>query len=156
MKHRLEDLARVGVARLLSLQRSDGGFGWWTGGELYDPSDGVGNPRAAGLPPWPDLLAIHRAYNEVIAETAERHDNVHLVDIHRPFLGHGVHCVQWWREHYRPDDPHYWYFTNLEDPNNRGYDALRRLFLNEIVHVLAPRPSASGPIPVPTAGVEVE
>jgi lysophospholipase L1-like esterase len=99
---------------------------------IYDPSDGVGNPTAAGLPPWPDMLRVHDAYNAVIKEMAEARENVHLVDIHSAFLGHGVHCVQWWRPHYRWDDPHYWYFTNLEDPNDRGYDALRRLFLIEI------------------------
>ncbi|NUM56331.1 MAG: SGNH/GDSL hydrolase family protein [Candidatus Hydrogenedentes bacterium] len=103
---------------------------------IYDPSDGVGNPAAAGLPPWPDMLRIHDAYNGVIADAAEARDNVHLVDIRAAFLGHGVHCVQWWRPHYRKDDPHYWYFTNLEDPNDRGYDALRRLFLNEIEKVV--------------------
>ncbi len=28
---------------------------------------------------------------------------------------------------------HYWYYTNLEDPNERGYDAIRRLFLLEMM-----------------------
>ncbi|HUT13256.1 MAG TPA: hypothetical protein VMY42_22395 [Thermoguttaceae bacterium] len=32
----------------------------------------------------------------------------------------------------RPEDPHYWYAQNLEDPNVRGYDAIRRLFLIEM------------------------
>lgn len=124
---------------------------------IYDPSDDVGDPAAAGLPPWPDLLSIHGAYNTVIAEAANEYENVHLVDIHTLFLGHGVYCVQWWREHYDPDDPHYWYFTNLEDPNNRGYDALRRLFLNEIAAIMAPRPGVPGPIPMLDAtGVEGE
>ena len=31
--------------------------------------------------------------------------------------------------------PHYWYAENLEDPNVRGYDAIRRLFLIEIAKV---------------------
>jgi len=106
---------------------------------IYDPSDGVGNPAAAGLPPWPEMLRIHDAYNTIIAETADERENVHLVDIRAIFLGHGVHCMQWWREHYRKDDPHYWYFTNLEDPNDRGYDALRRLFLIEMARVMKPR-----------------
>ena len=39
---------------------------------------------------------------------------------------------------YRPDDPHYWYFKNLEDPNDRGYDAIRRVFLLKMIEVLAP------------------
>ncbi len=39
---------------------------------------------------------------------------------------------------YDRTDPHYWYQDNLEDPNDRGYDALRRLFLREIAGVMAP------------------
>ncbi|MBC8117927.1 MAG: hypothetical protein H7062_26345 [Candidatus Saccharimonas sp.] len=40
------------------------------------------------------------------------------------FLGHGIHCT------------HYWYWDNLEDPNDRGYDAIRRLFLIEMARIL--------------------
>ena len=43
------------------------------------------------------------------------------------------HCRQWWRENYCSSDPTYWYGYIIEDPNDRGYDALRRVFLNEIV-----------------------
>lgn len=98
-------------------------------GNIYDPSDGVGDPTAARLPPWEDALAILQAYNEVIAQCAREHPQVWLVDIHDQFLGHGVHCHQPWRKHYRSEDPHYWYYDNIEDPNDRGYDAIRRLFL---------------------------
>ena len=38
---------------------------------------------------------------------------------------------------YRADDPHYWYYANIEDPNERGYDAIRRIFLNEIACVVS-------------------
>lgn len=103
---------------------------------IYDPTDGLGDIHRAGLPAWPDGLRIHEEYNRIIREATERRANVHLVDIHQPFLGHGIHCRQFWREHYDPYDPHYWYHVNLEDPNDRGYDALRRLFLNRIVEVL--------------------
>jgi hypothetical protein len=51
---------------------------------------------------------------------------------------------QFWRQNYRPADPTYWYGINLEDPNDRGYDAVRRLFLIEIVRaaeVMFRRPS---------------
>ena len=58
-----------------------------------------------------------------------------MEDDGRLFLGHGIHCTQFWAEHYHPDDPHYWYHVNLEDPNERGYDAIRRLFLLEISKV---------------------
>ncbi len=34
--------------------------------------------------------------------------------------------------HFDRHDPHYWFYFNLEDPNERGYDAIRRLFLLEM------------------------
>jgi lysophospholipase L1-like esterase len=106
---------------------------------IYDPTDGVGDLQRAGLPAWPEGLAILDAYNRVLAESAARHPHVHAVNLHDTFLGHGIHCRQFWRTHYRAEDPHYWYFTNLEDPNDRGYDAIRRLFLIEMAKL---RPEA--------------
>jgi hypothetical protein len=100
--------------------------------DIYDPSDGVGDPASALLPDWPDCMAIHGAYNEAIRRTAEKHPSVHVVPMYGAVIGHGVHCTQPWREHYRRNDPHYWYASNLEDPNARGYDAIRRVFLIEI------------------------
>ncbi|MCP5521672.1 MAG: SGNH/GDSL hydrolase family protein [Verrucomicrobiales bacterium] len=99
---------------------------------IYDPSDGTGSLRWVGLPAWPDGLKLLAAYNEILSTAADRHPDVHLVDIHEPFLGHGLSCAQFWRVHYDRQDPHYWYHVNVEDPNDRGYDALRRLFLNAI------------------------
>ncbi len=104
---------------------------------IYDPTDGVGDLPRAGLPGWRDGLAILEAYNRIIAECASRHRHVHIVNLHDAFVGHGIHCRQFWRARYRAEDPHYWYFTNLEDPNDRGYDAIRRLFLIEIANVLS-------------------
>lgn len=102
---------------------------------IYDPTDGTGDARCVGLPLWPDAMRIHTAYNEVIEQCAARRPNVHLVNLHEPFLGHGLTCTQFWRSHHRSNDPHYWYFVNLEDPNERGYDAIRRLFLNAMAQV---------------------
>ncbi len=102
-------------------------------GDIYDPTDGVGDASSAGLPPWPDGLKILAAYNDAIRAVASRRRNVHVVPLHAAFLGHGIHCVQFWRKHYRPEDPTYWYGQNLEDPSDRGYDAIRRLFLIEII-----------------------
>ena len=85
---------------------------------------------------WPDVLAIVAAYNDVIARTADARKNVYRVDMRGAFLGHGIHCRQFWKPYYHSDDPHYWYGENLEDPNDRGYDALRRLFLIEMARVL--------------------
>jgi hypothetical protein len=104
---------------------------------IYDPSDGTGNTsyRFTGLPPWPDGLNILAAYNKIIAECARKHDYVHLIDIHTPFLGHGIHCRKFWTPHYQRSDPTYWYYLNIEDPHERGYDAIRRLFLLKMIEV---------------------
>jgi len=101
--------------------------------DIYDPSDGRGDPESAGLPPWPEVLGVHGAYNEALRRAAGRHACVRVVPMHDAFLGHGIHCRKFWGPHYRSGDPHYWYAPNLEDPNDRGYDAIRRVFLNEIV-----------------------
>lgn len=103
---------------------------------IYDPTDGLGDIQRAGLPAWPDGLRVLAEYNRILTAAADRHADVHLVDIHSAFLGHGIHCTQFWREHYDRSDPHYWFHVNLEDPNDRGYDVLRRLFLNKIADTL--------------------
>jgi lysophospholipase L1-like esterase len=100
---------------------------------IYDPTDGVGDAPSVYLPHWPDGLAIHSEYNRVIIECAKLRANVHIVPLYEEFLGHGSHCRQFWRSTYDSGDPHYWYFDNIEDPNDRGYDAIRRVFLNSIL-----------------------
>jgi lysophospholipase L1-like esterase len=112
--------------------------------DIYDPSDGVGDAASAGLPEWPDCLAVVGAYNDVIRRVAKARPSVRLVPMHETFLGHGIHCAQPWREHYRPEDAHYWYATNLEDPNDRGYDAIRRVFLIEMAKAAPMLGSAGG------------
>jgi len=99
---------------------------------VFDPTDGFGDAERAGLPAWKDSMQILDAYNTVIRHAADTHPNVHIVDIHAAFLGHGIHCMQFWQAHYDRHDPHYWFYDNLEDPNERGYDVIRRLFLIEI------------------------
>ncbi len=106
--------------------------------DIYDPTDGVGDAPSVYLPHWPDGLAIHAKYNEVIAECAGSRPNVHIVPLHKAFLGHGAHCRQFWKKTYVPEDPHYWFYDNIEDPNDRGYDAIRRIFLNSIVEHSVP------------------
>lgn len=116
---------------------------------IYDPTDGVGDIENGFilLPPWPDGLKAHGMFNRVIAEECDRYSNVHLVDMHGAMLGHGIHCRDKRNSHYDADDPHYWYYKNLEDPNDRGYDAIRRAFVLKMVEVLAPRASGSEAIP---------
>ena len=103
---------------------------------IYDPTDGDGDIEHAGLPSWPDGLQVVAAYNEVLTQFADRHPDVTLVDMQAAFFGHGIHCTHFWHRHYRSDDPHYWYWDNLEDPNDQGYDAIRRLFLIEMAREL--------------------
>ena len=99
---------------------------------IFDPTDGLGDADRAGLPVWKDSMQILDAYNAAIRHAADTHSNVHVVNIHDAFLGHGIHCTQFWRAHFDWHDPHYWYYANLEDPNERDYDVIRRLFLIEI------------------------
>lgn len=106
---------------------------------IYDPTDEDGDTLNAGLPRWPEGVRVLKACNDVIDRCAERRDDVELIDIHREFLGHGIHCRQFWHRHYRSDDPTYWYFDNLEDPHDRGYDAIRRMLLIEMSRVLPKR-----------------
>ena len=112
---------------------------------IYDPTDGVGDIENAGadLPRWADGLEILKRANEIIARCAGRRDAVHLVNIHETFLGHGIHCRDSGNRHYRAGDPSYWYYENLEDPNNLGYDAIRRLFLLEMSAVFGEPPAAT-------------
>jgi lysophospholipase L1-like esterase len=106
---------------------------------IYDSSDGTGDSIAwlTGLPAWPDGERILDAYNKILVDCAAKYEYVHLVDIHTTFLGHGMHCRKLWIKNYRLRDPTYWYYMNIEDPSERGYDAIRRLFLNEMVKVFA-------------------
>ena len=103
--------------------------------DIYDPSDSVGDPQSTWvLPAWPDCVKILEAYNASLRRIATKHSSVHVVPVHDTFQGHGIHCRQFWRQHFDWRDPHYWYFENIEDPNDRGYDALRRVFLREIAN----------------------
>jgi len=103
---------------------------------IYDPTDGIGDVVNAGLPAWSDARAVHGAYNDVIEATCEERSDTTLVDIYDEFMGHGIHSTQFWRSFYHSEDPGYWYYDNLEDPNDRGYDSIRRLMLNRIADVV--------------------
>jgi hypothetical protein len=106
--------------------------------DIYDPTDGQGDIQRTGLPEWKDAAKILGAYNEVIHGAAKKNPHVHVVNMREGFMGHGIHCTQFWTKTYDLKDPHYWYYVNLEDPNERGYDALRRLFLIEMQKTLSP------------------
>ena len=101
--------------------------------DIYDTTDGIGDTRNAGLPAWPEGIKVLNAYNEIIRRTCKQRDDTTLITMHTEFMGHGIHSRQFWRSFYHEDDPGYWYWDN---PNDRGYDALRRLFLNAMSEVL--------------------
>jgi len=112
---------------------------------IFDPTDGVGDIERANailrlfkpLPAWPDGLRIHAEFNRHIREAAAARPNVHVVNVHGTLLGHGLHHNDSQNSHYQAQDPTFWYFVNLEDPNRRGYDAIRRVFLIEMIRVFA-------------------
>lgn len=108
---------------------------------IYDPTDGVGDIENAGpmfyLPSWPDALGILGGFNQAIENVAARFDFVHVADVRGTMLGHGIHADEPDHGHYDKDDPGYWYYFNLEDPNVRGHDAIRRVFLNAMADALA-------------------
>jgi len=97
--------------------------------DIYDPTDDVGDAASAMLPPWKDGVKILAEYNAILRQAAIRHEHVFSVPLHATFLGHGTHCTQFWRKNYCREDPSYWFGENLEDPNIRGFDAIRRIFL---------------------------
>lgn len=100
---------------------------------IYDPTDAVGDAPSIFLPEWKDGLAIHAEYNSALNRACQKRSNVHLVPLYETFLGHGAHCRQFWHRNYDSADPYYWFYSNVEDPNDRGYDAIRRTFLNSII-----------------------
>jgi len=106
--------------------------------DIYDPTDGHGDIQRTGLPAWTDAGKILGAYNEIIHGLAKKNTHVHVINMREGFLGHGIHCAQFWSKTYDSKDPHYWYYSNLEDPNERGYDALRRMFLIEMQKTFSP------------------
>ena len=77
-------------------------------------------------------MLILQAYNKIISDCAAKYDYVHLINIHDIFLGHGLQCKKFWLKNYRYDDPHYWY-SIVENPDSRGYDAIRREFIKEMI-----------------------
>ena len=116
---------------------------------IYEPTDTVGDIENAGpmfwMPAWPDGKAIHTAFNDALKDCAGAHEHVYLADMYEVMLGHGIHCRDRDNPHYHPDDPSYWFYINLEDPNRRGYDAIRRVFLNAITDALREQPGFDVP-----------
>lgn len=92
-------------------------------GTIYDPSDGDG-----------DLFDTHILEKEL--KTAHeindgirrlRSQQIRIAEIHKHFLGHGLHCKDPSHRYFHPEDPSLWYVLTIE-PNSRGAHEIRRLF----------------------------
>jgi lysophospholipase L1-like esterase len=105
-------------------------------GNIYDPTDGTGDPDLFGGVPWPDGMQILRLFNEAIENVADEYDAL-LADIHSHFLGHGVAAQDPTHPHHNPDDPTLWYEQVIE-PNWRGASEVRRVFWERIEEFSAP------------------
>lgn len=86
-------------------------------------------PPDSPPPRWRAGLAQLTAWNEEIRALEKRFPFVRIVDVHKVFLSHGIHCDDRANPHYDPRDPTYWCYWNLKDPSVRGYDAARRAYL---------------------------
>jgi lysophospholipase L1-like esterase len=95
-------------------------------GTVYDPSDGTGDTERAGLPPWPDVVAVLAELNSALREVAGRHDAL-VADIHARFLGHGLRRGHPGQGDARPADRDLWY-CHLIEPNTWGAHAVRAAF----------------------------
>ena len=99
-------------------------------GNIYDPSDGMGNLEKEGYSPWPDGLKVLDHWNRRIQEVAEE-KGLTLVDIHKHFLGHGVNYDDPSGKYYDPKDNTPWLRLVIE-PNARGAHEIRKLFWEKI------------------------
>jgi hypothetical protein len=98
-------------------------------GDYFDPTDGQGDIEHAPitLPRWPDGEAVLNEYNHALREVASHRTGwVHVIGLRQAFAGHGIHH----------GSQAYWYFYNLEDPNDEGYEAIGRLYEAALAAVL--------------------
>jgi len=98
---------------------------------VVDPTDGVGDLLAPGQPLNRGLDVLARV-NDQIRRIAAEDDGTELVDLHAAFLGHGSHAREPANPHHHPDDPTPW-LGDLVTPNDRGADAIRRLWWQSLV-----------------------
>jgi len=95
-------------------------------GTVYDPSDGTGDAARAGLPPWPDVVAVLAELNSALRAAAGEQAAV-VADVHGRFLGHGLQRGDVTQSDPRPADRELWYCDVIE-PNAWGASAVRAAF----------------------------
>ena len=99
-------------------------------GNIYDPTDGVGDYEEFGTRDWNDGHLILDLFNRTLADAADEHDAL-IADIHAHFLGHGFAVDDPSHPHHDPDDPTSWYIQRSE-ANDRGASEIRRLFWQRV------------------------
>ena len=88
---------------------------------IFDPTDGIGDPQHAGLPQWKDSMAILDAYNAVIRHAAD--------DVFERSRGGCSWRISWPRNSlhavlartFHGHDPHYWFYQYSEPKQKRYF-----------------------------------
>ena len=95
-------------------------------GTVYDPSDGTGDTRRLGLPPWPDAVGVIGELNTALRDLAGSR-GARVADIHGHFLGHGLFAGDPTYPGPRPESRDLWYCSLIE-PNAWGASGVRAAF----------------------------
>jgi lysophospholipase L1-like esterase len=93
---------------------------------VYDPSDGSGDARRLGLPPWPQALELLAELNRSLGALAAEHGAL-VADVHARFLGHGLAIGDPAEPEPRPSNRGLWY-CGLIEPNAWGASVIRAAF----------------------------
>ncbi|HSP06785.1 MAG TPA: SGNH/GDSL hydrolase family protein [Acidobacteriota bacterium] len=99
-------------------------------GTIYDPSDGAGDLFGKDI--LEKELQTAHAINDGIRALAQP-PAIRVAEIHKHFLGHGVHCKDPSNPYFHPEDPSLWYVLTIE-PNSRGAHEIRSLFWKTLHH----------------------
>jgi lysophospholipase L1-like esterase len=93
-------------------------------GTTYDPTDGVGDLFGEEIHER-ELRSLHGVNDEVRKLAAP--PQLRIAEIHKHFLGHGIHAKDPSNPYFHPEDPSLWYVLTIE-PNSRGAHEIRALF----------------------------
>lgn len=93
-------------------------------GTIYDPSDGDGD--LFGTQILEKELKTAHEINDGIRRMGFA-EQIRIAEIHKHFLGHGLHAKDPSHRYFHPEDPSLWYVLTIE-PNSRGAHEIRRLF----------------------------
>jgi lysophospholipase L1-like esterase len=99
---------------------------------VYDPSDGTGEVATAGLPAWPEGLALVQTLNTTLVDLAHRHGAV-VADVYDRFLGHGVAAGDLAQTNAQPTNRDLWY-CGVVEPNAWGAAQIRHTWWTALHH----------------------